>query len=333
LNLRAGTLTIWPELDHQEACPIRKRDEKCSPSTDCREALWRKRLAVEQRHEAARRRRALLLGQASYPSLETFLRVLGLFRRGNANASRFELKRLDLRFHTLPPAFDGFRVLHVSDLHIGKREPDFPRQVRDFLASVEADICVFTGDSRFEHSGDSDHVLEGMRTILSPIRCRHGVFAVLGNHDRSQFVAPFREMGIRVLINEHARLEQNGGHIWIVGVDDAHLFECDHLPVALDGIPAGEFKLLLAHSPEVALEAASLGVDCYLCGHTHWGQIRLPVLGALQINARCPRKFTRGLWSHNGLQGYTTAGIGTTDVPVRFNCPPEAALITLRTET
>jgi len=290
-------------------------------------------LAIEQRHEAARRRRAVVLGQASYPSLETLLRIIGLFKKGNSNARQFELTRLELHFNNLPDAFDGFRVLHVSDLHIGKREPDFPGRVRDFLASVDADICVLTGDSRFEHAGDYDHVVDGMQTVLSRINTRYGVFAVLGNHDRSQFVAPFRDMGIRVLINEHVTLEHNADHIWIVGVDDAHLFECDHLPLAMEGIPANDFKLLLAHSPEVALEAASLGVDCYLCGHTHWGQIRLPILGALQINARCPRKFTRGLWSHNGLQGYTTAGIGTTDVPVRFNCPPEAALITLRKTT
>ena len=123
--------------------------------------------------------------------------------------------------------------------------------------------------------------------------------------------------------------------MWIAGVDDPHYYGCDDLPGALSDVPKDAFKVLLAHSPEMYREADAAGIHLYLCGHTHAGQIRLPkpfrdAWAAPFQNADCPREYTHGAWSHGALQGYTSAGVGTSLLPVRYNCPPEIIVIELR---
>jgi len=115
----------------------------------------------------------------------------------------------------------------------------------------------------------------------------------------------------------------------VAGVDDPHYFGCDNLPEALREVPRDAFKLLLAHTPEMYEEAAAAGMDLYLSGHTHAGQIRLPAIGALTTLADCPRRMAFGHWRHRRMHGYTTSGVGCSLLPVRFNCPPEAVVIEL----
>ena len=118
-------------------------------------------------------------------------------------------------------------------------------------------------------------------------------------------------------------------HVWVIGVDDPHYYGCDDLPGALESVPSEAFKILLVHSPEIIEKAEAAGIDLYLCGHTHGGQICLPLLGPLISNSNCARKYTRGQWQYKHLQGYTSPGVGTSGVPVRFFCPPELGLIEL----
>jgi predicted MPP superfamily phosphohydrolase len=89
-------------------------------------------------------------------------------------------------------------------------------------------------------------------------------------------------------------------------VDDAHYYGCDDLAQAVQAVPSNAFRLLLAHTPEMFAEAAKAGIDLYLTGHTHGGQICLPWIGSLVMNAACPREYTRGHWRHGGMQGYTS---------------------------
>jgi predicted MPP superfamily phosphohydrolase len=114
-----------------------------------------------------------------------------------------------------------------------------------------------------------------------------------------------------------------------MGVDDPHFFGCDDLHEASRGVPERAFKLLLAHTPELYKDAAEAGVDLYLTGHTHAGQVRFPFVGALAQLADCPRAFAFGHWRHQRMLGYTTAGAGCSLLPVRFNCPPEIVIIEL----
>ncbi|MGH9694488.1 MAG: metallophosphoesterase, partial [Bryobacteraceae bacterium] len=134
---------------------------------------------------------------------------------------------------------------------------------------------------------------------------------------------------VRMLVNEAAEIERPNGALWLLGVDDTFDYRCADLPGALAGVPRHAFKILLSHSPELYDEASREGIQLYLTGHTHAGQIRLPGIGALKHNARCPRRMAFGAWRHGAMQGYTSAGVGCSSLPVRFHCPPELALIEL----
>ena len=168
-----------------------------------------------------------------------------------------------------------------------------------------------------------------MRRVLGAVRARHGVFGILGNHDCADIAVELEGMGVRMLVNESVPVGPPESPLWVIGVDDSHYFGCDDLPEALRGVSREGLRLLLAHSPELYREAAAAGIDLCLSGHTHAGQIRLPGIGALMQMADCPRKFAFGHWRHEGMQGYTTSGVGCSLLPVRFGCPPEIVMIEL----
>lgn len=266
--------------------------------------------------------------------LRIFLTMTGLYKRGERNADSPVLREMDFVFPHLPPELDGFRILHISDLHFDDDRPEFPALLRDFLDPVRADIAVLTGDYRFTGHGDYGHVPQAMATFLEGVHAEHGVIGILGNHDNSAFVQPLVDLGVRMLVNDRIQLEVNGGRMWIAGLDDHHRYGCDDMSGALAGVDPGDFVVLLTHSPELIRQAARMGVDLYLCGHTHGGQICLPGIGPVLLNAfGTPRKYCSGRWRHEGVQGYTTPGLGATALHVRYNCPPEAGLITLRRGT
>jgi len=262
--------------------------------------------------------------------LEAALRAAGLYHRGRRNALDMRLAEMDLAPPRLPTALDGLRVLHVSDLHLGRSLPGFAENARRLLGGVETDLCLLTGDFRYGHFGPSDRAAEDVCRVLSGVCAAAGFHAVLGNHDTLIIGEMLEARGIRVLMNEGARVEMRGESVWLAGVDDPHLHRAADLTAALEGRPPGLFTILLAHSPECVAGAARAGVDLYLCGHTHGGQIRLPFLGGVHINVREGRRQALGVWSEGDMCGHTSPGLGTTDMPVRFRCPPEATLITLR---
>lgn len=267
------------------------------------------------------------------PALRFGLQCAGLYTRGVKNALRPVVREIDLRFPNLPPHFDGFRILQVSDLHIDGTD-GLAEALGRLLSTIEADICVLTGDYRFEDFGPCNDVYPCMRTVLSNISAKYGVFGILGNHDTSEIAFALEEMDVRMLINDAVAIPgTEGSPLYVVGVDDPFDFRCDDLAGALLTVPGNAFKILLAHAPELYVDAANSGIDLYLSGHTHAGQIRFPLIGSIRNNANCPRALAYGHWTHRGMQGYTTAGAGCSSLPVRFNCPPEVALIELRRAT
>lgn len=318
---------------------LEKSDPEPTALAAQREALWHKRLAGEEVLERHYRRHAAQHPDSDVdndpiaPYVKLALKVTRFYGRGRRNAVHPRLRRVDFAFPNLPLRFDGFTLLQMSDLHFDGRT-ELMKRLAELLATVETDVCVLTGDYRYGHWGPWDEAHEGMKRLLPAVRARHGVFAVLGNHDHSALVPLYRDLGIRWLINEHEALSRDGQHIYLAGVDDSHHYRTHSLPLALHGIPEGAFRIVLAHSPAIFAEAAEAGVDLCLSGHTHCGQIRLPILGALYLNrADTPRRFCQGPWRLNGTQGYTSAGIGSTCAPVRFNCPPEAVLIRLKRQS
>jgi len=293
-----------------------------------------KRRAIELGHLTAWSRKG---GGGIPPNLEwlarrvitTSLRWVGLLERGRRNATQPVVTEIALAFENLPAAFDGFRVLHLTDLHADGIE-GFGRYAAAALQDLEVDLCVITGDYRFETDGCCDAAYPEIEAIVAAVQSRHGIAATLGNHDSIEMVRPLERLGIRMLLNQGWEITRGGESLWVLGVDDPHYYGCDDVIGTSAEAPEEAFKMLLVHSPEIIEEAEAYGVNLYLCGHTHGGQIRLPGLGALYLNANCPRKHASGPWRFGRMHGYTSRGLGCSSVPVRFNCLPEIGLFTLR---
>jgi hypothetical protein len=292
----------------------------------------RQRLATEQRHhrEMSRHRLKFLHREHWFwhpHVIKALLWIAGLYARGQRNAEAIMVRRNVVCSTRLPLAFDGFAILHLSDLHADGSEAAMAR-LTTLIQRLDYDLCVLTGDYRGATFGSSEAALRGIATLSGNIKAP--VMAVLGNHDSLETVPVFEHMGIRVLLNETEIVRRSGSRIFIAGIDDAHFFGTHDISKAAAAIPADEFAVLLSHTPEMFREADAAGFDLMLSGHTHGGQICLPGSFPITLSARLPRRFGAGAWRFSRLQGYTSAGVGTSVVPVRFNCPPEITLHELR---
>jgi len=168
--------------------------------------------------------------------------------------------------------------------------------------------------------------------ILSALHPQAGMFAVLGNHDvdsdHGWITEIIESKGIPVLRNRALAIEKDGARFWLAGVDDALVGRPD-LELALHDVPSGEMVILLAHEPDFADETARHPVDLQLSGHSHGGQIWLPIVGAPWLPP-LGRLYPRGLRKIGDLTLYTNIGLGTIRLPVRLNCPPEITMLQLR---
>jgi len=255
------------------------------------------------------------------------LRLAGLHGRGRRNAVAIEVREHELPLPGLPDVFDGFTLLHLSDLHVDMR-PDFVPALVEQLRPLRYDLAVLTGDYRARTFGPFAAAIDGMREIRNALT--GNACAVLGNHDTIRMVPGLESAGYRVLLNEMERITRDGESIYISGIDDAHYYRMENFHRAAGDIPADACSILLSHTPETYRHAAYAGFSLMLCGHTHGGQICLPGGMPVMTDADCPRAFARGLWSYQGLTGFTSTGAGTSIVDVRLNCPPEITLHTLR---
>ncbi|MFT7511068.1 MAG: putative MPP superfamily phosphohydrolase [Candidatus Omnitrophota bacterium] len=254
------------------------------------------------------------------------LKTTGLWNRGVRNALDVQVIEHELVLHDLPEALDGYRMLHASDLHL-EFHPDFAERLAAVIAPLKVDIALVTGDFRYMTYGPHEAAIEAMQTIMPAFSSP--VFGILGNHDPIELLQPLEAMGMTMLMNEGLRVGEGERSYYLAGVDDPHYYRADDLAKA--SADAGEgFRLLLSHSTEIYAEAEALGYHLMLSGHTHGGQICLPA-GMLQLNnARSPRDMVHGSWAHDRLQGYTSSGAGCVAVPIRFNCPAEVVVHTLR---
>jgi predicted MPP superfamily phosphohydrolase len=251
------------------------------------------------------------------------LRLMLMLGRGRRNARRIVLRHNPIPLPRLPRAFDNYRILQISDLHLDMA-PDFPHALIEAVRRVDYDLCVLTGDYRAETFGPYAAALDALRQVRTHLR--GDVYAILGNHDTLRMVPAIEAMDIRMLLNEQVKIERQGEVIHLAGIDDPHYYRADNLEKAADAIPDGAISVLLAHSPEIYRHAAHADFNVMLCGHTHAGQICLPGGLPVMCNARCPRAFCRGSWTYHGMTGYTSAGSGACVVDVRINCPPEITL-------
>jgi uncharacterized protein len=258
-------------------------------------------------------------------TIDKVLRVTRLYGLGRRNALATVVRRRRVLVPSLPEAFRGLRLLQLSDLHLDGY-PGFGRSIAEKLAGVEFDACVLTGDFRFLDVGRYAHITDELDVLLPALRCRCGIFGILGNHDFIEMVPLLEARGIRMLVNEAAPLAVDGDRLWLVGLDDAHFYGLHDFDRALRGVPPEETKVLLVHSPEVGEEASRRGFGLYLSGHTHAGQMCLPGGRPLMLDARCPREREAGAWRVGDMPGYTSAGVGCSGVFARFFCPPEIVI-------
>jgi uncharacterized protein len=292
----------------------------------------RQRLGIEQDHEAQVFGQGLLIFNLENASLvpsiiEGALKLSGLYWRARRNAEKVTVRRNEMKFAALPDLFDGYTILHISDMHVDMSEAAM-EHVCKLVDTMQYDLCVLTGDYRGKTFGPFDATLAGVakvRAHLKPPIC-----GVLGNHDTIQLVPAMEAMGIRVLLNECDEITRGSERIYLAGIDDAHFYRVDNIEKAASQIPKGAFSILLSHTPEVYRQAAHAGFDLMLSGHTHGGQLCLPGSIPIKLEAVLPRRMGAGLWQHHKMRGYPSVGAGSSVVPVRLNCPPEITLHRLK---
>lgn len=269
--------------------------------------------------------------------LVQFAGTLALYRGAIVEPRDLSLTELRLAIDTMPPGAPPLRVLHVSDLHIerlGRRE----EQLLTFIDAARPDLILITGDY-VNISFNVDPVTHTqVRELLGKLAAPYGVFAVLGSPavDLPDVVPPlFAGLSICLLRDDTFRLSGPGGQPWtIIGLECQHDMAADaaKLEQLLATVPAGEPRILLYHSPELMPQAVAQGIDLYLCGHTHGGQVRLPLIGPLLTSSKLGRRYVMGHYHEAATHLYVSRGIGFEGLGaprVRFFCPPEVALIEL----
>jgi predicted MPP superfamily phosphohydrolase len=292
----------------------------------------RQRLGIETDHEAQ------VFGQgikffhiesrySVHSLIRNALRLTGLYGRGRRNAENILVRHNDVRFNGLPPLFDGYTILHLSDLHVDMNEGAMRRLV-ELVDGMDYDLCVLTGDYRGKTFGPIAATVDGIARVRAHLR--EPIYGVLGNHDTIRMLPDLEAMGIRMLLNECAAIVRGDQRIYLAGIDDAHYFRLDNIEKAASQIPDGEFSVLLSHTPEIYRQAAHADFDLMLSGHTHGGQICLPGSIPITLDSVLPRRMGAGVWQYHKMIGYTSVGAGSSIVAVRLNCPPEITLHHLR---
>ncbi len=275
--------------------------------------------------------RALRYGTSTRPG--TPLRSLALNLTQAARAALTEpymltVEHQQISLRRLPKALEGFRIVQLSDVHHGpfSSKAQIERAV-ETANRLKPDIIALTGD----YISRERQYAAPCAEMLGHLKARYGVYAVLGNHDHWTDAALitdlFRAEGIRVLINEGMRFEQQGAAFWLAGVDDT-MVGLEDLPLALAGAAKNEMKLLLAHNPIILRRAARAAVDLVLSGHTHGGQVAWR--SESSASGRPRRRLLKGLGRQGNTQIYVTRGLGTVVLPIRYGCPPEVSLLELR---
>jgi predicted MPP superfamily phosphohydrolase len=254
------------------------------------------------------------------------LTATGLFPRARANHLSPRLVERTWRLPRLPPAFEGFRLLHLTDLHLDL-DPDFTSALIARLSGLHYDALVITGDFRNSTRDDYFPSIADTRRLLASLPPATPRFGILGNHDFIEQTPHLEAAGLPILLNETASIERDGQRLHIAGIDDPHFYKTHDLAAVAAALPPDACTILLAHSPEIADELPEGRFDLVLCGHTHGGQLCLPGGRWLHVPIKNqPPARIRGPWQAAGAQGYTSVGTGSCGVPARLNCPGEYTL-------
>lgn len=282
--------------------------------------------------------------------------AVGVFRNGD-DTDNFQLVESTVAIKNLPAAFEGYRIGFLTDMHLGVYVPtEWVDQSVSMLRRAGVDLLLLGGDFIWlpdrvlkerlypirnptflreeEDLTVAAQIFSTIADITAQLKPRDGTFAVLGNHDRwtdpRACVEEFRKKEIKVLLNERAVIERAGQELSLIGVDD-YWTGVPSIPPLGARAPGQEVRILLAHNPDYISELLRTklpDLDLSLSGHTHGGQVKLPLMGSIHYNIEDLR-FREGFYRDKLLTSYTSRGIGVVEIPFRLNCPPEITLLTL----
>ena len=243
--------------------------------------------------------------------------------------NQLTLEQIQLPIPDLPESLDGFKIVQLSDLHyLPFTKLDLIEKAVAQVATRKPDLVVLTGDF-VTHEAET---IFGAVQTLSRLNAKYGVFAVLGNHDVRSGARIVRqgieEAGISVLHNCGFTFDVGNSRLNLAGVDDC-IWGHPDIHAALAPLAPRIPTLLLAHEPDVIDDFSEVGpITLQLSGHTHGGQVRLPLLGT-PVLPKLGEKYVQGLHRVNNSWLYTNRGLGMVSMPIRFNCPPEITEIIL----
>ena len=236
----------------------------------------------------------------------------------------------DIFIRDLPPAFDGFRITQLTDIHhsriLGISEV---RRVVSLAQQTKPDMFVLTGD----YSTSYSRYIEPCAEALSPLSAPEGVWAVLGNHDHytdpELTTRALERNHITVLNNAHTTLRRGSDSLQLSGIDD-WTWNATDWSRAFSGLSTKTPTILLSHQPTVLDLAQTSDVSLIISGHTHGGQLNFPLLGAPARRFTNDLKYARGLFRRGETQLYVSSGTGVIGLPLRFGVRPEIAVLRLR---
>jgi predicted MPP superfamily phosphohydrolase len=261
----------------------------------------------------------------------TYLAALALSFYGVVVRRRWlRVRTIEISVPRLGAEFEGYRIAQLSDLHIGGLGPR--RRTARWVSranALDVDLVALTGD--YVTSGTAFH--HDIAAVLTELRARDGVFAVMGNHDYfgegEPMISLLRAGGVTVLRNEHRTITRGDDRLIVAGVDDTYTRRAD-IPRAFEGREEGLPLVALAHDPQLFHELARRGAALVLSGHTHWGQLALPFVAERVNLSRLSYRYHAGLYYSGASTLYVNPGLGTTGPPVRLGAPPEITVLRLR---
>lgn len=242
----------------------------------------------------------------------------------------FVTRRVDIPVRGLDARLDGYRIVHLSDLHIGALTPGWwARRWIERANAEKADAVAITGD--LVTSGVAFH--ETIAELVGDLRARDGVFCAMGNHDYfgegEPLISLIRARGPKVLRNEGVVVERDGARLFIAAIDDTWTRRAN-LDLALEKRPARVPTVMLAHDPDKFPQIAKRGVELVLSGHTHGGQIAVPFLARFINASKLAHRFHLGVYTDGDSTLYVHPGLGTTGPPIRLGVAPALVVLTLR---
>lgn len=245
------------------------------------------------------------------------------------------INRQSIKITNLPKEYKGIKLLVLSDIHAGSPYIDKKKvdKIVELSNKENPDLILLLGDYEIENVlGGKFIPTKVVSKKIAKIKAPRGIISILGNHewwnDGEESKKSLLNHNITFLENNSINIAKDGEpHFWIAGLADATTRKVD-IDSTLKGIKSDDTVIMLSHTPDTFPDTPK-SVDLTLAGHTHGGQVRLPIFGGIIVPSKYGNKYSKGYILEDGKQMFVTSGIGTSILPIRFLCPPEIVVLTL----